>query len=198
MLSSWSSVMIFTLQKCFSKQEFPAIQAPKDLTDLLEEMASTEFQALKAKKGNRDYWAGEARRVRPGNPVSMERTESLVGEARKVQGAWEARLGPRAPRGLRGSPGPPVNRDPLGLTESSGYAIAKGMSLLKCSTWVQATGFQKVTWQDFKMLLPHTGNFMWELLPLSHMFFMLAVRLHLFLTHHCWKIPSEEFNYAWS
>jgi len=50
-------------------------------------MASTEFQALKAKKGNRDYWAGEARRVRPGNPVSMERTESLVGEARKVQGA---------------------------------------------------------------------------------------------------------------
>ena len=183
MLSTWSSVMIFTLQKCFSEQEFPAIQAPKDLTDLPEEMASTESRVLKAKKGNRDYWAGEEGRVRPGNPVSMERTESLVGEARKVEWAWEAQSDPRAPRELRGNPEPQVNRDPLGLTESSGYAIAKGMSLHKCSTWVQATGFQKVTWQDFKMLLPQTENFMWKLLCLLRMFFMLAVRLCFFLTH---------------
>jgi len=35
--------------------EFPAIQAPKDLMDLLEEMASTESRVLKAKKGNPDY-----------------------------------------------------------------------------------------------------------------------------------------------
>ena len=79
--------MIFTLQKYFPKQEFPVIQAPKDLTDLPEEMASTESRVPKAKKGNPDYWAGEEGRVPPGNPVSMERTVSLVGEARKVQGA---------------------------------------------------------------------------------------------------------------
>ena len=184
--------------KMFFLQEFPAIQAPKDLTDLPEEMASMESRAPKAKKGNLDYWAGEAGRVRPGNPVSMEQTESLVGEARKAQGAWEARLVPQASRGLRGSPGLPVNKDPLDLTEFSGYAVVNGMSLHKCSTWVQATGFQKVTWQDFKMLLPHTGNFMWELLPLLHMFFMLAVRHRLFLTRHCWKRLRKEFNYACS
>lgn len=154
-------------------------------------MASTESRALKAKKENPDYWAGEARRVLPENPVSMERTGSPVGEARKVLGAWEAQPDPQAPRELRGNPEPPVNKDLLGLTESSGYAIVKGMSLLKCSTWVQATGFQKITWQDFKMLLPHTGNSMWKLLRLSHMFFMLAVRLHLFQTYRSWTILSE-------
>ena len=161
----------------FSTQEFPAIQAPKDLTDLPEEMASTGSRVLKAKKGNPDYWAGEEGRVHPGNPVSMERTESLVGEARKVQGAWEVQPDPRAPPGLRGSPGIRVNRDLLGLTEFSGYATVKVMSLHKCSTWLQATGFQKITWQDSKMFLPQTENFMWKLLHPSHMFFMLAVRL---------------------